>query len=137
MASALYELPFGKGKKFLNRGGPADWVAGGWQMNTIVTLADGLPFTVGCYCGDRAQVGNDRDVHRMNVIGNPTPDDFQKTIFKQFDTAMFQTPALGTLGSSGRNTLRAPGQKAVDLSMFKNFRFTSATIFSSGRKLTT
>lgn len=59
----------------------------------------------------------------MNVVGNPMPDDFEKTIFRQFNTAAYQTPALGTLGSSGRNTLRAPGQKAADLSIFKNFRF--------------
>ncbi len=123
VSSLLYDLPFGKGKQMLNHGGPADWVLGGWQANTILTLADGLPFTVGCYCGDRAQIGNDRDVHRMNVLGNPMPDGFEQTIFRQFDTSVYQTPALGTLGTSGRNTLRAPGQRAVDFSMFKNFRF--------------
>ncbi|HUQ92686.1 MAG TPA: carboxypeptidase regulatory-like domain-containing protein [Bryobacteraceae bacterium] len=123
VTSVLYELPFGKGKPLLNRGGIPNTVLGGWQANTIITLADGLPFTVGCYCGDRAQVGNDRDVHRMNVIGNPMPDGFEKTLVRQFNTAAYQTPALGTLGSSGRNTLRAPGQKAADLSLFKNFRF--------------
>ncbi|MBM3793659.1 MAG: hypothetical protein FJW31_06240 [Acidobacteria bacterium] len=122
VASVLYELPFGQGKKMLNRGGAVDWVLGGWQANTILTLADGLPFTVGCFCGDRAQVGNDRDVHRMNVLSNPMPDGFSRTRTRQFDTSVFQTPVLGTLGSSGRNTLRAPGQKAVDLSVFKNFQ---------------
>lgn len=123
VASALYELPVGKGKQFVNRGGILNGIVGGWQLNTILTLADGLPFTVGCFCGDRAQVGNDRDVHRMNVNGNPTPDGFDKTIFRQFDTSVFQTPVLGTLGNSARNSLRAPGQKAVDMSLFKNFRF--------------
>jgi hypothetical protein len=122
VTSVLYELPFGQGKPLLNYGGPASWALGGWQANTIVTLADGLPFTVGCYCGDRAQVGNDRDVHRMNVIGEPMPGGFEKTIFRQFNTAAYQTPTLGTLGTSGRNTLRSPGQRAVDLSVFKNFR---------------
>jgi hypothetical protein len=122
VSSVLYELPFGKGKPFLNQGGILNGVLGGWQANTIITLADGLPFTVGCYCGDRAQVGNDRDVHRMDVLRDPVPADFEKTIYKQFDTTAFQTPALGTLGTSGRNTLRSPGQKAADLSLFKNFR---------------
>ena len=98
------------------------WQNGGWQSNTIITLADGLPFTVGCFCGDRAQIGNDRDVHRMNVIADPMPDGFEKTIYRQFNTAAYQTPALGTLGNSGRNTLRSPGQKAADFSLFKNFR---------------
>ncbi len=58
----------------------------------------------------------------MNVLRDPTPDSFTKTIYKQFDTTAFQTPALGTLGSQGRNAMRSPGQRAVDLSMFKNFR---------------
>ncbi len=123
VTSVLYELPFGKGRKFLNGGGPVDWALGGWQTNTIVTLADGLPFTVGCFCGDRAQVGNDRDVHRMDVLSNPLPSGFEKTLTRQFDTAAYRTPVLGTLGTSGRNTLRAPGQRAADFSLFKNFRF--------------
>jgi hypothetical protein len=122
VTSVLYELPVGKGKALLNRDGATNWVLGGWQMNTIVTLADGLPYTIGCFCGDRAQIGNDRDVHRMNIVGDPMPDGFEQTIFRQFNTAAFQTPALGTLGNSGRNTMRAPGQKAADLSLFKNFR---------------
>lgn len=122
VTSALYELPIGKGRKLLNRGGILNAALGGWQSNMILTLADGLPYTIGCYCGDRAQVGNDRDVHRMNVLRDPTPDSFTKTIYKQFDTTAFQTPALGTLGSQGRNAMRSPGQRAVDLSMFKNFR---------------
>lgn len=122
VTSVLYELPFGRGQKFLNQGGVVNAVLGGWQANTILTLADGLPYTIGCFCGDRAQVGNDRDVHRMNVLRNPTPDGFEKTIFRQFDTTAFQLPALGTLGSTGRNTMRSPGQRAVDLSVFKNFR---------------
>jgi len=126
VASALYELPFGKDKRFLNGGGITNVLLGGWQANTILTLADGLPFTIGCYCGDRAQVGNDRDVHRMNVLRNPVPDDFQKTIFRQFDTTAFQTPALGTLGNAARNSMRSPGQKAMDLSAFKNFRLAEA-----------
>ncbi len=120
--AVTYQLPFGKGKGLLNQSRALDLLVGGWQANTIVTLADGLPFTVGCFCGDRAQIGNDRDVHRMNVVGEPMPGGFEQTIFRQFNTAAYQTPALGTLGTSGRNTLRAPGQRAVDLSMFKSFR---------------
>ena len=34
-------------------------------------------------------------------------------IYRQFDTSAFRTPALGTLGTVGRNTLRGPGQRAV------------------------
>jgi len=122
ITSLLYELPFGKGKQWLNSGNVVNAMLGGWQVNSIMTFADGLPFTVSCYCGDRAQTGNDRNVERMNIVGNPVPSGFTKDIYHQFDTSVFKTPALGTLGTVGRNTMRGPGQHAVDLSVFKNFR---------------
>ena len=43
--NAIYELPFGKGKMFMNRGGVADWVLGGWQVNGIVRWGSGSPIT--------------------------------------------------------------------------------------------
>src|SRR5690242_14473518 len=58
----------------------------------------------------------------MDLVGNPFPSGFTKTIFREFDTSPFKTPVLGTLGTVGRNTIRGPGQRAVDLSLFKNFR---------------
>ncbi|MEN6601731.1 MAG: hypothetical protein ABFD86_04885, partial [Bryobacteraceae bacterium] len=122
VTSVLYELPFGKGKKFLTEGRVLNAFVGGWQSNMILTLADGLPYTITCNCGDRAQTGNDRDVERMNLVGSPYPDGFTKTIFKQFNTTAYAVPALGTLGTVGRNTHRGPGQRSVDLSVFKNFR---------------
>jgi hypothetical protein len=121
--SGLYELPFGKGKRFVNRGGALNYIAGGWQINAIVTLADGTPFTVGCFCGDRSQTGNIFNTQRMNTTGNPLPEGFERTLTRQFDTSVFVTPPLGTLGTSGRNTLRSTGQRAADFSAFKNFRF--------------
>jgi hypothetical protein len=120
-ASWLYELPFGKGQLWLNRAGITNRFLGGWQVNGILKLADGTPFTVGCNCGDRSQVGNTAGTsNRMNVIKDPLPPGFQQTYERWFDTSAFVTPALGTLGNSGRNTLRTPGQRATDLSVFKN-----------------
>ena len=122
ITSALYELPFGKGKQWLNSGRVVNAVLGGWQANTILTFASGLPFTISCECGDRSQTGNDKNVERENLVGNPHPAGFTKTIYQQFNTAAYATPPYGTLGTVGRNTLRGPGQRAVDLSMFKNFQ---------------
>ncbi|MEO8371300.1 MAG: carboxypeptidase-like regulatory domain-containing protein, partial [Candidatus Solibacter sp.] len=41
VASVLYSLPFGKGNHFLNHGGIANQVVGGWQISTITTLQSG------------------------------------------------------------------------------------------------
>lgn len=46
--SYLYELPFGKGKRFLNRGGVVDKVVGGWQIGGIQRYESGQPLAFGC-----------------------------------------------------------------------------------------
>ncbi len=119
--SWLWELPFGRGKPMLNHGGILNTIVGGWQVNGIAMLADGTPYTIGCFCGDRSQTGNIFNTEREDVTGNPLPNGFNRTYEKQFDTSVFATPALGTLGNLGRNTLRSTGQRALDMSFFKNF----------------
>ncbi len=48
IVSSLYELPFGRGKRFLgNTSRAADLVVGGWQWNSAITIASGLPFSPG------------------------------------------------------------------------------------------
>jgi len=43
----VYELPFGKGKKFLNHGGVASAIAGGWRFSGIQSYSSGTPFGLG------------------------------------------------------------------------------------------
>ena len=45
-ANFIYELPFGKGKKFLDQGGWVDAVFGGFQFGSIITLSSGPPLGV-------------------------------------------------------------------------------------------
>ncbi|HEY0461359.1 MAG TPA: TonB-dependent receptor [Pyrinomonadaceae bacterium] len=45
-ANVIYELPFGKGKKFLNHGGWVNTVFGGFQVTSIVSLASGAPLSI-------------------------------------------------------------------------------------------
>ena len=45
VTSSIYELPFGRGKHWLNKTGPLDWVLGGWQAGGILTFRTGTPFT--------------------------------------------------------------------------------------------
>ena len=44
--NGIYELPFGKGKRFLDRGGVLDQVLGGWQLTSIVQIATGTPLSI-------------------------------------------------------------------------------------------
>jgi hypothetical protein len=45
-ANAIYELPFGRNRRWLNSGGITEILAGGWQLGTIVTLQSGSPFSI-------------------------------------------------------------------------------------------
>ena len=46
--SGGYELPFGKGKHYLNHAGLTDAIIGGWRLNGLATLQSGTPLTIGC-----------------------------------------------------------------------------------------
>src|SRR5262249_52306005 len=41
----VYELPFGRGKAWLNSG-PASWILGGWQANSIFQVRSGAPYNL-------------------------------------------------------------------------------------------
>jgi hypothetical protein len=42
--SPVYELPFGRGRKFANQGGVVDKIVGGWTVSSIITVQTGTPF---------------------------------------------------------------------------------------------
>ena len=44
--NSIYELPFGKGKRFLNQGGILNRLIGGWQISTLFTINTGAPISV-------------------------------------------------------------------------------------------
>jgi hypothetical protein len=44
--SAVYELPFGKGKWLMNNSGVADRIVGGWEITSLLRLASGAPITI-------------------------------------------------------------------------------------------
>ena len=76
VSSVLYELPFGRGKRFLSSSGAANWVVDGWQMGTLLTLSNGTPINVG-QIGDPLQIGMRtcpmrRESARFRRTGRPT-----------------------------------------------------------------
>lgn len=111
-----YQLPFGRGRRWLNRDGLAEYLLGGWQMNGINTFQTGLPFTPTL----NAATVNTGTGSRPNRIGEGTLAN--PTVDRWFDTAAFATPAQFTYGDSGRNFLYGPGRVNFDFSLFKEFR---------------
>jgi hypothetical protein len=114
--SGVYELPFGHGKKFANSlSKPLDTVLGGWQLNSIVTIQSGLPFTL-------TTPGSPSN-GRPDIIGSlhTNPGDTQQ-YFNTNAVAPVPTNSSGVLlrqGTLGRNALIGPGTRTVDLSMAK------------------
>jgi hypothetical protein len=114
--SASWELPFGKGKPFLN-GGIGGALLGGWQLNTITALRSGFPFSVSA-SGDACNCGASNQLAQQ--VGDPFSG-FTQSRLLWFNTAAFAQPARGTFGSSGRNIMTGPAEQTIDLSIFRTF----------------
>ncbi len=116
VTSVVYDIPFGKGRKFANLGGPVDWIIGGWRVNTITTLSTGRAFTVNLQQGVNNGAPSWPDRIGKGTLSNPGP-------FRWFDETAFAAPAQNTYGNVARGVLYAPGQVQFDTSFVKNFRF--------------
>ncbi|PYT15139.1 MAG: hypothetical protein DMG59_14840 [Acidobacteria bacterium] len=116
-----YELPFGKGRHWVSNGGPIAYVLGGWQVQGIITLLSGFPFTPSstnvCNCGSFVP-------QRVNAVkpGFGNIDNHSPTHW--YDVSAFLPAAAGFQGNAGRNVIIGPGFKNVDFSAAKNFPIT-------------
>ncbi len=122
VASVLYNLPFGRGQAFLDRGGVLDRIVGGWQVSTIFTAQSGA--TLDTTSWDSAGTSFVPASTRLNcnagvsaVLPNPTADHY-------LNPAAFSNSLAGQYGNCGRNNLRAPRQINLDLSAIKDFHVT-------------
>ncbi len=114
--SGTYEFP-----KFLsNTPKPINWITGGWQLNHIVTLQTGLPFTP---VMQTSNLNTGTGTQFPNRIGSGILPSSQRSINLWFDPTAFAAPPPYTFGNSGRNILYGPGTKQLDLSLFKQFPF--------------
>ena len=124
VASATYEIPIGRGKKYFN-GLPkaADFVLGGWQMNGIATFQTGIPLaianggnTTGLNSPGIRPMDNGQNPALSGAIANRLNEYFVQSVFSQ-------TPnyAFGNVGRFLPN-VRQPGLHNLDFSLFKNFK---------------
>lgn len=116
-----WAVPVGAGH-FSTGNKVTDYALGNWQLNGIVELESGRPFTIED-SGDIANTGNfnwtGAGYERPNLIGkpklsNPRPE-------KWFNTAAFAAPEQYTFGSLGRNTMRTEPYKNLDISVMREF----------------
>jgi Carboxypeptidase regulatory-like domain/TonB dependent receptor len=110
----------------------------GWRLSGIGTMESGDALTVQnggpntpcpvadagtsrCPSGNGSSAQDGAGFDELNVTGSPNIGHFQKTIFRQFNTAAFSVPAMNVRGNSGLGTVRGPGQNNLDLSLAKTF----------------
>lgn len=129
--SGTYQLPFGSGKHFLAKSsGVANAIVGGWSMNWILTLQNGMPVTIPCNTSTAAGVGcnallvpgQDPTAGPHNVdqwlnpqaFANPAP----ATVIGQTD--------FGPLGGAPTQVI-GPGYHRLDFSLFKEIKTSERT----------
>lgn len=131
-AYAIYDLPFGLGRHFGNGWHPAlNHLAGGWQVDTIVDVSSGFPFTVSsgsstlnyfvtspANCSPGAR--NSASLNKSDARGGVR--DFSS----EASTILFSIPDPGTFGTCGRNTFTGPGFSQFDFGILKAFQLTES-----------
>ena len=126
VANALYALPIGKGGLILDNNSVASRMIGGWQLNGVLTLQTGLPFTVSA--PDASATGGSH-ASRANCIGNPfigattDPSQLAGATAPGFflNPAAFSLATTGTFGTCAPRAFHGPGIENLDMSIFKTF----------------
>ncbi len=118
--NGVWELPFGKGRKWASQGGPLSWLVTGWQMNGILSLVSGQPFYVTSSSTSLNAPGNTQRADQVKadvqVIGGAG------TGLSFFDPLAFKPVTDARFGTSGFNNLIGPGIVNLDAGLFRSFR---------------
>ena len=119
----LWELPFGRGRHWLN-GGFLGRVLEGWQVSGVSTFADGTPYDIFC-SRDSAHVSR---ANRCDLLSTPNPANAVTGFDPRTQTGplreFFDEPAFNRNGTLQRNTFTVPGIANWDMLIGKNTRLT-------------
>jgi hypothetical protein len=124
--SYLYELPFGRNRRFFADAPTAvNAIIGGWQFNGITTFQAGTPLSI--------TANNTAGLFGARTQPNTTGADPRLTgpvedrLNRYFDTAVYSQPAAFQFGNEPifSPILRAHGVRNFDLSLFKSFAVSS------------
>lgn len=127
---AVYQLPFGRGRLFLNQNRLVDEVVGGWRVSGTINLSSGEPFSVYGTQQTYALSGvafpnwipgvSTKPQHR-SARCESSSSPLVGCVNEWYNPAAFSRPADGTFGNVRRNSLYGPGINTVNLAGGKNF----------------
>jgi hypothetical protein len=131
-----YELPFGKGRKFMSHGGFVNAILGGWDFAYTQTMQSGPPFTVSFAGSPNLYLPGDS---RPNLIPGVNPVASDWTIGENrfptqaqvpyLNAAAFAYPAAFTAGTMGRNVVEGPGLFWPQFSLSKEWKIYESARF--------
>jgi hypothetical protein len=120
VANFNYDLPLGRNLK-----GASGTLLQGWQINSIVSVTSGVPFTV----ENSANLDRDRDrafgASRPNLLAGRSNNPVLGGPDRYYDSSAFQLQDPGFYGNLGRNTLFGPGLATWDFALIKNIALRS------------
>jgi hypothetical protein len=117
-ASAIYDLPVGRGRQFLNNNRLVDEAIGGWQVAPSIIWSSGIPYSIKMSGDNSFSLSNSSTQYPLQV-GNPNPA--HKSINQWFNPAAFMQPAPGTFGNTQRNNLYGPQYLLINAAVGKTF----------------
>ena len=139
--SGGYELPFGRGKKFMSDAtGVKNQLVGGWSVNWSGAFQGGQPIALGCptqtaagvacgalLTGQSLKLGLHNDANGvLSWYGNPNafvqPCALDASLAPEPNTPTGCTPLTGAAALGGVTKVPGPGFKRLDLSFFKDFQ---------------
>jgi Carboxypeptidase regulatory-like domain/TonB dependent receptor len=133
-SSLIYEVPFGKGRRFGSGSSRVvNGVLGGWQTSSIFSAQTGFALTP-ILTGDISGTGGNID--RPNLLADPLTAGTVagnsacvapvqvKTTLNWMNPCAFTVPATGTFGNAARGSISGPGLINLDISAQKYFAFT-------------
>ncbi|HYL76270.1 MAG TPA: carboxypeptidase-like regulatory domain-containing protein [Bryobacteraceae bacterium] len=142
-ASGTYDLPFGKGRQYLNQSRLADYTVGGWTLGTIVVIQSGNPFQFGNGFGtlnngdsgvslNGVTVGNLQNAIGVFRTGNPWVDMIDPKFIGANGAANAALLSPNNVaGSFGyRPYVYGPGWYNIDLSVNKTFPIRESVRFT-------
>jgi hypothetical protein len=125
--NTVYQLPFGKGRPYLNQGGFASAILGGWELTGIAAARSGTPVNItitrdASVVPDGLAIENAASFQRPNYVAGVSLIPANQSINNWINAAAFTIPAAETWGNAGRNLVRGPDFWQVDTAISRDFR---------------
>jgi hypothetical protein len=119
---AIYQLPFGRGKQFLNKNLLLDEVLGGWQVSSVWVVEGGNPMGITTGGNNNSNNQSGSFTQQANLVGNVNlPGSTKSRLREWYNLNALVVPAPYTYGNFRRNQVYGPGVVNVAASLGKTF----------------